>query len=76
METYCKKDGLYRRCACFRDIVITILPQECIFRMGELNIWHTWFKAVYRIDQAKQVNKVIQSTQHIIPTASFNLQTS
>jgi len=74
MKIYYKKDGFYRRCACFKNIVITILLQKCIFRIGELDIWHTWFKAVYRINQAKHMNEVFQSTQHIIPITTFNLQ--
>jgi len=38
MRVYCKKDGHYGRWAWIRDIIITILPQECIFEMDGFDI--------------------------------------
>jgi len=38
METCCKKNGHHRRQTCLRDVVITTLLQEHIFRMNGLDI--------------------------------------
>ena len=38
MKMCCKKDSYYERQACLRDIVMTTLLWECIFRMGGLDI--------------------------------------